>query len=112
MRERIDRFVSVIPSKEHVLQLVKKLDLDLKIESDSETFYLSFRKGKVVWSDYNFPAGNTVTISGRDAYLEQLLDGDLKLLQGVKMNYFTTDCPFRVLLILDSLFYLSKPIPA
>jgi hypothetical protein len=111
MRERIDRFVNDIPNKEHVLQLVNKLDLILKIESESGTFYLSFKDGKVACHETCMLAAYTATISGKDALLDQLFNGDLKLRQGVKMSYFTIDCPFRSQLVLESLFYLARPIP-
>jgi hypothetical protein len=111
MRERIDRFVNEIPKKEHVLQLVNKLDLTIKIEAESGTFYLSFKDGKVACHETTINAGYTATISGKDALLNQLFDGDLKLCHGVKMNYITTDCPFRVQLVLESLFHLVRPLP-
>lgn len=111
MQERIDRFVNEIPNKEHILQLVTKLDLILKIEADDNTYYVSFKDGKVAWCDSCMDMGKTATLSGRGAYFEHLFDGNLKLLQGIKMNYFTTDCPFRAQLVLESLFYLARPLP-
>jgi hypothetical protein len=112
MRERIDRFVNEIPQKEHVLQLVNKLDLTIKIEAESGTLYLSFKDGKVACHETCIHSGYMAVISGRDAFFDQLFEGDLKLLQGVKYHHFTTDCPFRVQLVLESLFYLARPIPA
>ncbi|WP_213370714.1 hypothetical protein [Mesobacillus boroniphilus] len=111
MREIIDRFVNEIPNKEHVLQLVDKLDLNLKIVAESDTYYLFFRDGKVDCCETWIDTGTNAKISGRDAHLEQLFNGDLKLRQGVKMNYFTIDCPFRAQLVLESLFYLARPLP-
>ena len=110
MRERIDMFVNEIPRNEHVQQLVNKLDLILKIETNSNTFYLAFRDGKVEWNESGIPAGTVKTIAGREEHLEQLFDGDLKLLYGVKMNYLFTDCSFRAQLVLESLFYLARPL--
>lgn len=111
MRERIARFVNEIQNKKHVQQLVNKLDLIIKIEAESGTFYLSFKDGKVACHETCIHTGYTATISGKDALLDQLFDGDLKLRHGVKMNYFTTDCPFRAQLVLESLFYLARPLP-
>lgn len=111
MRERIDRFANEIENKKHVLQLVNKLELCLKIEAESGTFYLSFKDGRVAFHETCMHAGYTASISGKDAILEQLFDGDLKLRQGVKMNYISTDCPFRSQLVLESLFYLARPLP-
>ncbi|MBT2640151.1 MULTISPECIES: hypothetical protein [unclassified Bacillus (in: firmicutes)] len=110
MQERIDRFVNEIPNKEHILQLVKKLDLILKIEAEGNTYYMSFKDGRVARCDPCMDTGKTATISGMNAYFEHLFDGNLKLLQGIKMNYFTTDCPFRAQLVLESLFYLAGPV--
>jgi hypothetical protein len=111
MQERIDRFVNEIPNKEHILQLVKKLDLILKIVAEGNTYCVSLKDGRVACCDTCIDMGNTATISGRVAYFEDLFDGNLKLLQGIKMNYFTTDCPFRAQLVLESLFYLARPLP-
>ena len=111
MREQIERFVNEIPKKEHILQLVKKLDLIIKLAAENDTFYLSFKDGKVEYRETCLHTGFNATISGKDALLEQLFDGNLKLRQGVKMNYFRTDCPFRDQLVLESLFYLARPLP-
>ncbi|ESU31312.1 hypothetical protein G3A_17270 [Bacillus sp. 17376] len=111
MRERIARFTNEIGNMKHVQQLVNKLDLILKIEAESGTFYLSFKSGKVASHEICIHAEYTATISGKDMLLVQLFDGDLKLRQGVKMNYIRTDCPFRAQLVLESLFYLARPIP-
>ncbi|GAM14348.1 SCP2 sterol-binding domain-containing protein [Mesobacillus selenatarsenatis] len=111
MRERIDRFASEIQNKKHVLLLVNKLELCLKIEAESGTFYLSFKDGRVDFHETCMHAGYTASISGKDALLEQLFDGDLKLRQGVNMNHISTDCPFRSQLVLESLFYLARPLP-
>ncbi|MEW8972310.1 hypothetical protein [Mesobacillus jeotgali] len=111
MREQIDRFVSVITSKGHVHQLVKKLDMVLKIEADRDTHYLFFKDGKVSYCESFIPNGTVATISGREVHLGQLFNGDLKLMHGVKMKYITTDCPFRAQLVLESLFYLARPLP-
>ncbi|MBT2643312.1 hypothetical protein J7I80_13815 [Bacillus sp. ISL-41] len=111
MQERIDRFVNGIPNKEHILPLVKKLDLILKIVAEDNTYCVSFKDGRVACCDPCIDRGNTATISGRFAYFEDLFDGNLKLLQGIKKNYFTTDCPFRAQLVLESLFYLARPLP-
>jgi hypothetical protein len=111
MQKRLYRFVDEIPKKEHVLQLVKKLDLSLKIETELDTFYLAFKDGSVDVQETFVPAGVLAKISGKEVHFDQLFDGDLKLLQGVKMNYFITDCPFRAQLVLESLFYLARPLP-
>ncbi|MBT2693171.1 SCP2 sterol-binding domain-containing protein [Bacillus sp. ISL-55] len=111
MRERIARFANEIQNKKHILQLVNKLELCLKIEAESGTFYLSFKDGKVACQETCMHARYTATISGKDALLDQLFNGDLKLRQLVKMNYFTTDCSFRSQLVLESLFYLARPLP-
>jgi hypothetical protein len=111
MREQIARFMNDIQNKKHVQQLVNKLDLNIKIEAESGTFYLSFKDGKVACHEICIHAGYTATISGKDALLVQLFDGDLKLRQGVKLDYITTDCHFRAQLMLESLFYLARPLP-
>lgn len=111
MQERIDRFASAIHEKGHLRQLVRKLDLCLKIETESETFYLSFKEGRVESGEDWWQTGLQATLCGKDELMDQLFDGKLKLRYGVKWKHFQTDCPFRTQLVLESLFYLARPLP-
>lgn len=92
--------------------LVNNLDLCLSIEAEKQTYYLSFKKNKVEFNKEGaFPAVQYVKLSGREDFLIHLLDGHIKLREGMKIGYFNLVCPFRTLLVLESIFFLARPMP-
>jgi hypothetical protein len=113
MREDMDYFLNEIGEKTHILQLIKKLDLCLELQMDQEVEYLSFKGGKVERFTSNIHSQFQITIRGQAGYLAQLFRGECKLRQGVRWGYFIIqDAPFRDLLLLESVFYLARPISA
>ncbi|WP_079507065.1 hypothetical protein [Mesobacillus jeotgali] len=113
MREDMNYFSNVIGEKTHILQLIKKLDLCLKLQMEQEVEYLSFKGGNVEPLNSNIHSQFQITIRGNAEYLAQLFRGECKLRQGVRWGYFTIeDAPFRDLLLLESIFYLARPISA
>ncbi|MEH7883568.1 hypothetical protein V7654_04505 [Bacillus sp. JJ1609] len=113
MEERIESFMNEIQNKNHIMLLVNNLDLCLSIEAEEQTYYLSLKKNKVEFSrEGTFPAVQYAKLSGREDHLIHLLDGHIKLREGINIGYFNLVCPFRTLLVLDSIFYLARPMPA
>ncbi|MEH7440813.1 hypothetical protein V7201_00645 [Bacillus sp. JJ1122] len=112
MEERIESFMNEIQKKNHIMLLVNNLDLCLTIEAEKQTYYLSFKKNKVEFSrDRAFPAFQYAKLSGREDLLLHLLDGNIKLREGINIGYFNLVCPFRTILVLESIFYLARPMP-
>ncbi len=113
MRECIELFSKEVGGKAHLLQLIKKLDLCLKLESEMDAYYLAFKGGKVELLISNVHSQFEVTIHGSEADLASLFAGEFKLREGIRWGYFTIeDGLFRDLLVLESIFYLSREIPA
>ena len=113
MQERIESFMNEIETKNHIMLLMNNLDLCLSIETENQTYYLSFKKNKVEFSENSyFPAVQFAKLSGREEFLILLLDGQIKLREGINIGYFNLICPFRTLLVLESIFYLARPMPA
>ncbi|WP_423408093.1 hypothetical protein AABM38_20880 [Heyndrickxia sp. MSNUG] len=111
MEERIESFMNEIQKKNHIMLLVTNLDLCLSIEAEKQTYYLSFKKKKVEFSkERAFPAAQYAKLSGREDLLIHLLDGHIKLREGISIGYFNLVCPFRTLLVLESIFYLARPM--
>jgi hypothetical protein len=113
MRESIEIFANEVGGKAHILQLIKKLDLCLKLESEKEEVILLFNGGRVELLTGNLNSQYQITIKGSEDSLAGLLKGEFKLRQGLRWGYYTVeDCPFRDLLVLESIFYLARPISA
>ncbi len=111
MQERIERFVNEISTKNHIIQLVKNLDLCLTIETEKNRFYLYFKDNNVVLREQNdLPAGCQAKLAGENQLIIELLDGEIKLRDGINFGHFKLECPFRILLALESIFFLSRPL--
>jgi hypothetical protein len=113
MIERIVQFTKELENKNHIIQLLKNLDLCLTIETVSDgAYYLYFQKNKIeLRGNKSIPADSYATIRGEKNLLNSLFDGEVKLREGVSLNYFQLNCPFRTLLVLESIFFLGKPLP-
>lgn len=111
MQERIVRFVNEINTKNHIIQIVKNLDLCLTIETGENCFYIYFQDNKVLFRERNdLPAGCQAKLAGENQLIIELLDGGIKLKDGINFGHFKLDCPFRILLALESIFFLSRPL--
>ncbi|MGA9227609.1 MAG: hypothetical protein WB217_14795 [Mesobacillus sp.] len=112
MEEKIESFMTAIQKKNHIMLLVNNLDLCLSIETENQTYFLSLKKNKVELSkEGTFPAVQYAKLSGREDFLIQLLDGHIKLREGINIGYFNLVSPFRTLLVLESIFFLARPMP-
>jgi hypothetical protein len=110
MQERVERFVNEISTKNHINQIVKNLDLCLTIETGENGFYIYFQDNKVILREQNdLPAGCRAKLAGENQLIIELLDGEIKLRDGINFGHFRLDCPFRIQLALESIFFLSRP---
>jgi hypothetical protein len=113
MIERIVQFTKEMENKNHIIPLLKNLDLCLTLETVSDgAYYLYFQNNKIELRGNNsIPADSYATIRGEKNLLNCLFDGEIKLREGVSLNYFQLNCTFRTLLVLESIFFLGKPLP-
>ncbi|MCM3663357.1 hypothetical protein M3204_03000 [Mesobacillus subterraneus] len=113
MQERFIKFVNEISAKNHIFQLVKNLDLCLTIETEEYRFYLYFKDNKVILREQNdLSSGYQAKLAGENQFMIELLDGGIKLRNGINSGYFRMDCPYRIQLALESIFFLSRPLTA
>lgn len=111
MHARIEGFVNEVKKKNHIMQLVDHLDLCLEIEADNVTNYLYFKKNRIEFrKDELSPTLQYAKLSGKSDDICDLLDGKIKLRDGINIGCFNLVCPFRTLLVLESIFYLAKPM--
>lgn len=110
MEEMIQIFISVIKKRGHVLKLIEKLDgLKIKLVCDGQENLLVFHEGEVtLFFDYNSRAV-TYEISGQCESIYGLLEGKEKLRILINNGQLKVRAPFRTILLLESIFYLTKP---
>lgn len=113
MQGMIEMFIKEVSAKNHIMQLVKNLDLCIMLVAGNERYYLYFQNHVVALKeDSSLPAEYHVKITGSQESFIQLFAGNIKLRQGVDSKFFEVSCPFRTLLVLESIFFLARPIPA
>ncbi|WP_210365236.1 SCP2 sterol-binding domain-containing protein [Bacillus sp. REN3] len=110
MQERAKRFTEGISDKGHLMELVRKMNCGLEMETDTETVYLYFYNGKVTTDPDQQAAWRNVTIKGSKDAIARLLDGEMKLRDGVQAGDLRVSGSFRELLALESIFYLASPL--
>ena len=112
MKEKVDCFRKRLVKKNHILQLVHRLNLCLELESEKEIVYLHFQKHTIISSDNKCStAEQHVRLTGQREQIDYLLDGKIKLREAVQLGYLAIECPFRIMLVLESIFHLAKSQP-
>jgi hypothetical protein len=111
MHVRIESFMNEVQKKNHIMELVDHLDLCLAIEADNETHYLYFKKNSMEYRKDSLPTAlQYAKLTGKSDFICDLLDGNIKLREGINIGCFNLVCPFRTLLVLESIFYLARPM--
>lgn len=110
MDENLEIFISTIKKRGHVLKLIEKLDgLKLKLVCEAKEDYLVFHRGDVFFLvDHEEKAG-TYEISGQRDSFDRLLEGKEKLRNLINNGQLKVKAPFRTILLIESIFYLTKP---
>lgn len=113
MGERIELFMNALQKKGHIMQLINKLDICLEVETEDNTCYLYFQKNRIEMTDQqNLSAYYHAKLSGRETLLADLFDGKIKLREAVNDGSLSITCAFRTLLVLESIIFLARPMPA
>jgi hypothetical protein len=110
MKDMIQIFLSSIKERGHVLKLIEKLDgLKIKLVCEGKEDLLVFHRGEVsLLVDTNENAF-TYVISGQRESIYCLLEGKEKLRNLLKKEQLKVIAPFRAVLLIESIFYLTKP---
>lgn len=112
MQGTIEGFIKELLNKNHIIQLVKNMDLCIMLIAENESYFLYFQNNMVALrEDSSSPAKDYIKITGSKDSFNQLFAGNMKLRQGVDGKVFEVACPYRTLLALESIFFLARPIP-
>jgi len=109
MKELIEYFVQNLERKKHIFELINHIKLVLTIENDQENCAIVFNDGSVFMEPSHLRIEDTtkVIIHGNTDAISSLLDGRLKLREGVLKDQLQVAGSFRNKLLLESVFYLA-----
>ncbi|MEH7178991.1 hypothetical protein [Neobacillus vireti] len=110
MNEMIELFLSAIKERGHVLKLIEHLDgLKIKLVCEDHEIFLIFHRGEVSVFVDNGEKLITPTISGQKESIFYLLQGKETLRNLIRNGQLVVNAPFRIVLLIESIFYLTKP---
>jgi hypothetical protein len=101
MNEAVLSFLSVVREKEHILELIHQIELSLTFKEGQECISLAFKNGEIL-------QGKLLTNYEISGDIQLLLEGEEPLRVLLRKGKINLDAPFRVTLLLESFFYLSK----
>nr|WP_263324979.1 SCP2 sterol-binding domain-containing protein [Neobacillus sp. Marseille-Q6967] len=106
MIDPVQNFLMSINKRGHVLKLIEKLELNIRLVMDQKDFVLAFTNGAVSLLDHT--KNTEVTISGHQESVSLLVEGKEKLRSLIKEGQLQVAASFRAVLLLESIFYLTK----
>jgi hypothetical protein len=110
MEEMIQIFLSAIKKRCHVLKLIEKLDgLKIKLVCEGQEESLVFHRGEVFLLVTHNDSAAPYEITGQRNSIYCLLEGEEKLRTLMNNGQLKVKAPFRTILLIESIFYLTKP---
>ncbi len=108
MNEIIQRFLRSINERGHILQLVTNKELAITIVCGQQTNTIGFKNGTSFIPHTAGDPAASYYISGEMEAIKQLLEGKETLRYLVRKGWITISAPFRTILLLEAIFYLTK----
>lgn len=109
MIEFIQVFIKRLQEREHVLELIRNTDLTIDILTNKQSISVSINHGDIYISNNLDDQPNKYIIEGSVCVIKELIEGRHKLRTFIKKGELSIKAPFRTLLLLESLFYLTNP---
>jgi hypothetical protein len=108
MDEAVQTFINELKGREDLLQLVTNTEFQLSFFCGNQIFRMAFQNGDVflLYEEDELLMNNK--ISGKQKELEELLEGKETLRSLMRKKQLMVSAPFRTILLLESLFYLTK----
>jgi hypothetical protein len=108
MNQTVQTFLDTLKEREHILQLINQNHFLLKFVCGVERFYLLFKNEEVTLHSCEEDL-DIYIISGDIASVKEILEGKERLRYLVQKELITVKAPFRIILLLESIFFLAKP---
>jgi putative sterol carrier protein len=83
--------------------------MNVRIQTENNQFVLAFNENIVELFDFEEDQNYDVELEGSYDTISSILTGELKLRQAARTNDLLIRASYRKLLLLESIFYLSKP---
>jgi hypothetical protein len=108
MIEAVQGFMEAVRERSHVRKLIENVDmLNIRIITENKNSVLAIRHSEILLLD-DLENNVTCTISGQEESLNILLAGKEKLRNLVKAGKLEVTSSFRSLLLMESIFLLTK----
>jgi hypothetical protein len=101
MNEAVKTFLTSIKNREHILQLLPETEFSLMLVIGEDRVPLTFKNGEVLLENLQ----PSYEVSGD---IHQLLEGKEPLRTLIRKGQIKISAPFRILLLLESIFYLAR----
>lgn len=109
MEEMIQVFLAAIKKHGHVLKMIEKSDgLTIKLVCEGQEDFLVFHRGEVILLVDCKDRAVTCEISGQRDSIYSLLEGKEKFRGLINNGQLQVKAPFRTILLIESIFYLTK----
>ncbi|GHH97624.1 SCP2 sterol-binding domain-containing protein [Neobacillus kokaensis] len=109
MIEVILDFVHALKNQAHILPLIKHADLQVNIEANGIGAIMVFYNGEISVQAAEKEQLARYKITGSQDAIKLLLEGKEKLRELEQSGSLKVNTPLRTSLLLESLFYLTKP---
>lgn len=109
MRDAVNNFLTTINEREHVLTLIKSLEiLVIKLVYEKNIIEMAFHRGEAIFLEENREKAISCEISGEAESIKSLINGEKKLRHFIMSGQLKVTASFRTILLLESIFYLTK----
>jgi hypothetical protein len=108
MIEAMKTFLLTIKQQEHVVPLLKHLNLRVNLVCEQQTLQLVIKEREILLLHDEEKTKTTSEIQGNQTAFIQLLEGKERLRVLERNGQITVSAPLRIVLLLESIFYLTK----
>jgi hypothetical protein len=105
MDETVHFFLQMIKERSHVLQLINNIELLVNLVSGEKRVLIAIKNGEVYLLHDTELIQTNYEISGD---IKKLLEGKETLRSLVRKGQLKISAPFRTILLLESIFYLTR----
>ena len=105
----LNMFIDRYNSKNQLIYLFKSLPLIVSFQTDTDNYHILFTKERATFTiGINNELLPVVNIVASNEVIRELLLGNRKLRKLVSTHELTVKAPFRTILLLESVFYLTS----
>lgn len=108
MIDLVEKFIETTQQQVHMQPLLAKADLSVDFITGCEKISIGIQNGTVFLNNGIVKTANTYQVIGKAEELRELLEGDERLRRLADQSKLSIQAPFRTLLLLEGIFYLSK----